>query len=259
MTKIEALQILNLADDATHEDIQKAYTSQYDDLKTKITNAGTIASLRSKWETKLEELKTAHNTLTMTSPTESTSGLASTTPLEIPTQAQRSDTAPVLEQETSDESEKIKKRFKYLYAGLVLALMALAGMVVMYVNLNKKYEKIAPLEAKVTGLAKIENNVFKLQNAGDKPFHLLKLKTYYYDKDYNLQLFEENIGKNINAGGTYAPLIVQGNQSVYDGKAVFYEVTVMDLESTPECPRYARYSGIIETKQNVLINLTDQE
>ena len=251
MTKIEALDTLNLTDSATAAEIDAAYKAAYSDFQVKITNAST-KKLRTSLEENLKNLKTAYNTLTSK---EEVTTLASTTPYTptANTDTSSSTNTPTLEQGTNDESEKIKKKFKYLYIGLVVLAMVLATMVVMYVNIKTEHEKLAPLKARSEGLEKIKNKTFKLVNKGKKSFMLYAVKTFYFDEKYEIKSYEkQNLELTLNNEQSYTPEEVVGDKRTYDGRAVFYSIVVIDAESTEACPRFQTFSGIVEEREVVL-------
>ena len=249
MTKIEALDTLNLTDSATATEIDATYKAAYSEFQVQITNAST-KKLRTSLEENLEKLETAYNTLTSK---EGATALASTTPYTPAANTDTSTNTPTLEQGTNDESEKIKKKFKYLYIGLVVLAMVLATMVVMYVNIKTEHEKLAPLKARSEGLEKIKNKTFKLVNKGKKSFMLYAVKTFYFDEKYEIKSYEkQNLELTLNNEQSYTPEEVVGDKRTYDGRAVFYSIVVIDAESTEACPRFQTFSGIVEEREVVL-------
>lgn len=254
MQKEDALQLLNLKDNATSEEILAKYNEQYSDYQVRLTNAPT-PNLKKLYQKNLQELEEAKSVLISGTDTD-TSELVSKTPV-YGTKPQAS---TVNRPQVSTGSVKTKKDTKkeqtsghknLLVLALIIVLIAgISGSYLLYTMYNGSQKEIAILKveknklieenqslsnsvAELEGLKKAyddinTNHKIKIANKGTGTITIVSLVAVF-NKDGKWEKYE-CLGRSLNAGGminpgsSYSPEVVRGADVIWNGSAIFYSL-----------------------------------
>ncbi|MCF8364988.1 MAG: hypothetical protein K9H16_04360 [Bacteroidales bacterium] len=255
MQKDEALQLLNLKDNATSEEIVAKYNEQYSDYQVRLTNAPT-PNLKKLYQKNLQELEEAKSVLISGTDTD-TSELVSKTPVygSKPQTTTRNrppvNSAPEkTRKDTKKEPEGSRKNILVL-ALIIVLIVGISGSYFLYtmydggqkeiaslkVDKNKLIEEnqnLSNLVAELEGLKKAYNDIttnhkIKIANKGTGAITIVSLVAVFKNDEGKWEKYE-CLGRSLNAGGiikpgsSYSPEVVRGAEVIWNGSAIFYSL-----------------------------------
>lgn len=232
MNRKEALQILDLAEEASREEIQSKYQERFSRLQVQITNAPD-ESLRLKYQHTLGQVKQAYEVMTSgaadKSHLPSTSPVAQSAPIAqaVP---ESSDLSKKATPAVSDKSDKSDKRFRIVFFWALLATVLAVMMTLLYSSIKKEMEEkttqLINLQAKAAVLGQISpshDKAFTIKNTLSEDIEITRLEIWYQkDSILNFISFIENDSSFIplKAGSSFEAIKRKDNKKIFDGTGV---------------------------------------
>lgn len=257
MTRLEALHIFQLPNEATAAQIESVYQDRFNALQQQLRNAPT-ESLGRTYQNNLADLSEAYQTLK----TANVASLPSTKPIAVSETATTAaaQTGETMHGETgaisprlTQQLEKLKKQKTYFLVALIGLASVLSYFIVQYFDLKglrPKAEKYDLVEKKLL------NKKFSIKNFGKQAYTIVYYHIWYFDAEGNLKEKEDGTKNTtfqfrLEPDKTFTVTEVVGKDVVFEGKAVAYSIALQPDDPT-KAPQI--FAGIFNDNADTPLN-----
>lgn len=252
MTREEALNMLNVTENATKPEIESQYNELYSDARMHLTQAPT-PNLKKLYQKNLQELEEAKslllsnteiNTDDLGSKTQVIGGNAGSKQGQ-PVSQTKTTLPPKTTQHNPDAGAEAKNRKLTLYL-IVSLVVGVSGIFILFTlysgakNSNTKMShELELLQQESKDLAQVKaryesftkNLEMKISNMGTEPFTIKSIVAIYRNSNGEFVKFETNWNYEVKPGATHAPEVVSGSSSKWDGSVIFYSLLIIKNNS----------------------------